>query len=539
MAQINVTGFSSGYLVPGVFLYALYGGGSGSSGSRTRAHCLVGNKIGTAISGSAPTLAVAAGTATANTRYFLASAEDAATYFGRGSELHRMALRFFRQHPTGTCYAIAVPESSGSGLARASATVTFANAATGVVTFRLRVAGETIDLPINGSSSSSVAVATIAEDLCDAVNARSDSAVTAQFSSGVATITAKCYGPRGNQLEFSAAWVSTNGIETPVTDSAIDSGVTTTAQLSTAGGVLASGAAGATAEAISTALGALETQPYFLALAQNDATALGVLSTWLAAQAAVSVQNRNQAVVCSKASLATAAGLTDDLNNERIQLVWHYNSPTPCDEVAAQVLAARSIGDVNAGGTLVGEETDPAANLDGLQLRDVLVQRASADLPTPTELNSALGTGLAPLVPTPGRSSYAALCSSTTTRYLVAGQTNYAVWQTSIVTSVDHVTDGIRRDFASTFRGFKLASDSADGAPLKIANTTTPKLVRSWHFGRLKSYEAAGILRNVDAHAASLQVIEDPSMAGRLLAEIPAESVPGLHQLAGNVRQAS
>mgnify|MGYP006324234661 CR=1 FL=1 len=38
---------------------------------------------------------------------------------------------------------------------------------------------------------------------------------------------------------------------------------------------------------------------------------------------------------------------------------------------------------------------------------------------------------------------------------------------------------------------------------------------------------------------ASLQVIEDSGMAGRLLAEIPAEVVPGLHQLAGNVRQAS
>lgn len=539
MPQITVPGFSASYLVPGVTLFALYGGGSGSSGSRQRAHVLVGNKIGTAVSGSAPTLAVAAGTATTNTRYFLASADDAATLFGRGSELHRMALRFFRQHPTGTCYAVAVPETSGSGAARASATVTFVDAATGQVTFRLRVAGETIDLPINGSSSATVAIATIAEDLCDAINARTDCPVTAQFSGGVVTITAKCFGTRGNALEFSAAWVNSSGLETNVPNAATSSGVTTTAELSTAGGVLTSGAAGATAESISTALGALETQAYYLALAQNDATALGVLSTWLSAQAGVAVQYRNQAVACSRASLATAAGLTDDLNNERLQLVWHYNSPTPCDEVAAQVLAARSIGDVNAGGTLVGEESDPAANLDGLQLRDVLVQRATADLPTSSELNSALGTGLAPLIPTPGRSSFASLCSSTTTRYLVAGQTNYAVWQTSIVTSVDYVTDGLRSAFASTFRGFKLASDASDGAPIKIANTTTPKLVRSWIFGRLKGYEAEGVLRDVDAHAASLQVIEDGSMAGRLLAEIPAESVPGLHQLAGNVRQAS
>lgn len=539
MPSITVPGFASSYKVPGIFLFSLFGGGSASAGARSRAHALVGNAIGTAISGSAPTLAVAAGTATANTRYFLASAEDAAVYFGRGSELHRMAKAFFRQHPTGTCYAVAVPESSGSGLARASATVTFVNAATGQVTFRLRVGGETIELPINGSSSSSVAIATIAENLCDAINGRTDCPVTAQFSGGVVTITAKNYGPRGNQLEFSAEWVSTAGIVTTITASAIDSGVTTTCALSTAGGVLTSGAAGATAETIASALDALSTQQYSIAIAQNDATALGALSTWLSSQAGVTLQFRNQAVACMRSSLATAAGVVDNLNNPRLQVVWHYNSPTPCDEVAAQVLAARSIGDTAAGGVLVGEETDPAANLDGLMLRDVQTQRAAADEPTPTELNSALGQGLAPIVPTSGRHAYGSLCSSVTTRFLVDGQTNYAVWQTSIVTGVDYVADSIRAAYAATFRGFKLAADSADGAPLKIANTTTPKLVRSWVFGRLKGYEAEGVLRNVDAHKSELQVVEDNTLAGRLLAEIPAETVPGLHQLAGNVRQAS
>ncbi len=539
MATITVPGFSTSFKVPGIFLFALFGGGSASAGARSRAHALVGNKIGTAISGSSPTLAVAAGTATANTRYFLSSSEDAATYFGRGSELHRMALRFFRQHPTGTCYAVAVPESSGSGLARASATVTFANACTGQVTFRLRVGGETIELPISGTATSTVAVATIAEDLCDAINGRTDCPVTAQFSSGVATITAKCYGPRGNQLEFSAEWVSPSGLVTTVTDSAVDSGVTTTAQLSTAGGVLTSGAAGATAESVTSALAALATQTYSIAIAQNDATALGVLSTWLAEQAGVSNQYRNQAVACLRSSLGTASGIVDDLNNPRLQVVWHYNSPTPCDEVAAQVLAGRSIGDTAAGGTLAGEESDPAANLDGLMLRDVQTQRVAADEPTPSELNTALASGLAPLTPTSGRHSFASLCSSITTRFLVDGQTNYAVWQTSIVTGVDYVADSIRAAYAATFSGFKLASDSSDGAPLKIANTTTPKLVRSWLFGRLKSYEGEGVLRNVDAHASELQVVEDNTLAGRLLAEIPAETVPGLHQLAGNVRQAS
>lgn len=533
MPGVTVPGFPTSFLPPGIFLFSLFGGGSAAVGARQRKHVIIGNRLGTAISQSAPTLAVAAGTVADNVLTFIASADDAATYWGRGSEMHRKAKRFFRQHPAGTLYGVSTPVASTGTPAAAAGTITFVNAGTGQAILRLFLAGEVIEVQLSGSAASSVAIATFAEDVCDAINARPDLPCYAQFSAGVVTITAKHVGTRGNAIEFAAEWVQGTTTRT-ITASAVDSGAAMTAALSHATGVLASGAG--TGEDITAALATLETDQWFIACAPVDATNLATLDAWLDAQAGVLVQYRNQAVVCSRAALGTATSLATARNNERLQIVWHYASPMTPEEVAAQVMAARSIGDAQAGGVLPGEESDPAANLDGLQLVDIVAQRAAADAPTLTEQNTAMGVGLAPLVPRAGGKT--ALLASVTTRSRDASaQPNYAVLQTSVVTVIDHVADETRRRFRADFAGFKLVADQA--APLQTDRTTSPKLVRAWVKTQLKGFEADAILRDVDALDAQLQVIEDSGTPGRLLAEIPAKAVAGLHQLAGNVRQAA
>lgn len=536
--NITVPGFPASFLPPGIFMFALYGGGSAATGARQRKHVLVGNMLAAAVTdggGASPAFTVAAGTRGTNALTFVASPDDAKTYFGQGSELHRAAVAFFAQHPAGTLYAIATPETSGAGGAKASGTITFATNATGSAIFRLYLAGETIEVSLSGSTASPVTPTAFALAVATAICARPDLPVTAQSALGVVTITAKHMGVRGNALEFAAEWVY-GTTTTALTASATASGTGMTGALSAATGVLASGAAGATAEDITSALALLETDQWRIACAPSDSTNLATLDSWLDSQAGVLVQYRNQAIVCSRASVGTAAALAVARNSERLQMPWHYVSPTPEFEVAAQVMAARSIGDSYAGGVLVGEEGDPAANLDGLRLKTVKAQRSAADAPTLTEQNTAMGSGLSPLIPVAGGG--VALLSSVTTRSRDAGgQPNYAVLQTSIVTSIDYVADECRRAFAADFAGFKLTADQ--DRPLQTDRTTTPKLVRAWLKARLKEHEAVAILRDVDALDGSLQVIEDTGTPGRLLAEIPAKVVAGLHQLAGNVRQAS
>ena len=98
------------------------------------------------------------------------------------------------------------------------------------------------------------------------------------------------------------------------------------------------------------------------------------------------------------AAYATAVTLATGRNKSRLQIVWHYNSRIPPWVVAAQVGAARLIGDSAAGGRLVGEATDPAANLDGLELVSVTAQNTVADQPTATEIEGALNNGLTPQI---------------------------------------------------------------------------------------------------------------------------------------------
>jgi phage tail sheath gpL-like len=173
----------------------------------------------------------------------------------------------------------------------------------------------------------------------------------------------------------------------------------------------------------------------------------------------------------------------------------------------------------------------------GLQLATVLAQRVIADQPTSTEIEGALNNGLTVLAPSSGRPGYASVVRSITSRSLRGGVPNYAVLDTSSVTVPDYVADFLRSDLAMTFAGCKLAADSANGTPPRIALVVTPNIVRAHIAQRLAEMESDGILRDVEANLSLLQVAEDAGVPGRLNCEIPAEVIPGLHIIAGNIRQ--
>ena len=121
----------------------------------------------------------------------------------------------------------------------------------------------------------------------------------------------------------------------------------------------------------------------------------------------------------------------------------------------------------------------PAANLCGLELASARAQNTVADQPTATEIESALNNGITPLAPSANRPGYCTVVRSVTTRSLANGVPNYAVIDTSIVTSCDHVADDLQAFLATTYAGFKLAPDSDDGLPPRTERVTTPRLIRA------------------------------------------------------------
>lgn len=528
------TGLADSRKTPGVNLAVILGGAGTSAGSAPKRILLMGNKIG-ALTGSTPAFSVTAGTMANATPTFCASADDAGAYAGRGSELHSMAAGVFAQYPAATVYLCGVADAAGTA---ASLVLTFATSASAAYTVRVYACSLILDVPVASGDT----VTTIATAVADAINDADALPFTAQISAGVLTLTAKNTGPRGNTLTCAFSFITAAGLEVVVTTSSTSSGAGTTGTLS--GGTQVDGeyffSGGATQDSFAAAIASVATQKFDRIVgACIDSTNIDLLAAHLDALALVTSQRRQQGVVGSIGTLSAATTLATGRNKSRLQLAWHYNSRLPIWQVAAQVAAARLIGDSAAGGLLVGEATDPAANLCGLELASARAQNTVADQPTATEIESALNNGITPLAPSANRPGYCTVVRSVTTRSLANGVPNYAVIDTSIVTSCDHVADDLQAFLATTYAGFKLAPDSDDGLPPRTERVTTPRLIRAKIAERLALYEEAGILVDVEANLPLLTVVASPTTPGRVDCSIPAEVIPGLIVLGGDVRQLS
>lgn len=528
---IAVAGVPASRKTPGVNFNVVLGGSGTSAGQAPRRIMLLGNMIATALTNSSPSFTVAAGTAALATPVFVPSPDDAAVLFGSGSELHRMAISVFAQDPAATLYATPVAEASGTA---ATVVLTFATSASAAFTVRLRLCGEVIDVGVASGDT----VTAIASAVADAINDNPSLPYTAQNYVGVLTIEAKHDGPRGNTLVVDAYFVSSTGAETRITTLSTSSGAGTTGVWSSNGtiGSEITLASGATQDDFTNALAAIEPQRYDRIVgACIDATNAGRIVTHVNAQAGPTVQLLEQALVGSTDTYANVVTFATGRNASRLQVVWNHATVIPCWEVAAQVCAARLAGDSSAGGSRVGEASDPAANLDSMELATVLMARVVGDQPTATEIENALNSGITPVGASGSRPGYGVIVRSITSRSQLSGTPNYAVLDTSSVTVPDYVADTLRADLATTFAGCKLApnSDSPPTAPRVV----TPDIVRARIAQKLKEAEAAAILINVDANLPLLVVEANAGVPGRLDCEIPAAVIPGLHLVAGNVRQ--
>lgn len=532
--SVVIPGLATSRKTPGVYMNVILGGGTSSAGAGTIKILLMGNPTA-AISAAAPTISLPAATAAAATPTFIASEGDAGIYFGLGSEIHIMAKAVFAQYPDATVYGCSVAQGGG---AAATLVCTFATTATSDFTIRLRMCGETVDVPVATGDTATV----IATAVCNAVNPLTWLPYYAQFSVGAVTFTAKNNGPRGNSLTAILSFVNSAGTETQITTGSTTSSGATTGILS--GGTQVDGnyffSGGTTQDSFATALTAIEPTRYHRIVgACIDATNIGRIGTHITAQAAITIQHREQGIVACIGTSAATITIATGLNNARMQVAWHYNSLMPAPYIAAQVCAARVIGDsiATSVGAKAGEASDPGAPIVGMQLAGVTMQWAVADQPTATEIESALNNGMTVLVASADRPGYAAIARGITSLSLVSGLQNYAVLDTGYVTVCDYVADNEQSALATRYAGFKLGSNDANGEPPRAPLVTTPQRIRAGVSSDLKAIEALGIIRDVDANDALLVVEANVLVPGRVDMDIPVEPTPWLTIIAGNVRQ--
>lgn len=131
---------------------------------------------------------------TNNQAQAITSADEAASLYGRGSMLHRMARRLFAAIGAGAVLVDAFPLAAGTGASTGTITVT--GPATSAGTIALYIAGERVTVAVANADAQN----TIATAIAAAINANLDLPVTASPSANVVTLTARNAGLAANQI---------------------------------------------------------------------------------------------------------------------------------------------------------------------------------------------------------------------------------------------------------------------------------------------------------------------------------------------------
>lgn len=139
---------------------------------------------------------LSAGSAPALKEMLIRSADDAANYFGTGSQIARMCRSWFNNNKTTRLRAIAIVDD-GAGVA-AQHTIAITGTCTAAGVLALTINGELIQV----AAAVSDTAAAIAALLSAAINANSWLPCSSTVSSGTLTLTAKNKGTNGNDIDI-------------------------------------------------------------------------------------------------------------------------------------------------------------------------------------------------------------------------------------------------------------------------------------------------------------------------------------------------
>ncbi len=139
---------------------------------------------------------ITAGTKAELITYSITSADQAAEYFGNGSQLHRMAISWFAANKTVPLIVVPI-DDAGAGVA-ATGTYAFSGTATAAGVISATIAGELITAAVASGDTATV----VGDSLVTAIAAKTSLPVTSANVTGTVTLTAKNKGEAGNDVDL-------------------------------------------------------------------------------------------------------------------------------------------------------------------------------------------------------------------------------------------------------------------------------------------------------------------------------------------------
>lgn len=454
------TAIQSDYLTPGVFVRVNFNQGQSNAGGGSRDAIYVGAQLA---SGS---------TATVNTRYEITGHAMAKTLFGEKAPLTWALKSHFKCSRAGTVYAIPYAASTGSGLVSATATITYANAATANITTKVRMFGEDRVVGIFSGDS----VTTIATNVAGAINSMGWP-VTATSSVGVVTVTAPIGGVSQNGIYRIAASIDSGGATTVAT-----SGSTLGTGTGTAG---VDGATLTELANLDTALDTIINEPeYYIAVChKQNATAYGHLKTHVLNKLSANLSNRCAGFIAGTDAKATLQTSAIAINETRVSLIGEPSSEYDPAWLTGQVVAwvqAAERQDIAANMTN-GYNPDQNASWHLQPIKDITARMSANDI------NDMIHDGITPIW---SKGAKSVLAMSLTTRSKDSGGTidDFRSTSSHIRSIGDNCADRIESKAAVAYAGYKLRADTYDGDTLTTRaspGVVTPSQFKANIMGRV------------------------------------------------------
>lgn len=446
---------------------------------------------------------LSSGTLAKNIPKAISGPEQAATYWGAGSIMHRMAMAAFKQHPYIIVSGCAVDDAA-AGVA-ATATITFAGAATGVGIASLLIGNDQVSIAISDEMTPAQAATALAAEIAK----YPDLPVTATAEAAVVTMTAKNNGTVGNLIGRYNATSEKHEPEITVTAP----GLTTTV-------VGFTGGEGDPADAdVSAAYAALASKRYHLyAIAWTSADAAELLSDHLESVSDEINQRPARGYMFLSSALADVTTVSA-VNARRLVVGYIRGCRRPSYENAAAEAAMQAASET------------PWRALNNTELVGC-DSPSTQDCLTFNEINNLLWSGVTPFeVGAGSRVRCVRAVSTYTVNDSDAPDSTYL--DSFKIATADYVREAIVESHKSNFANSVLRDNHVEGEPEYVV---TPADVRSNNLAVCKRIEIAGGLNDVDRYKDLFTAERDPDVPGRVNCSVPIDIVDAAHIFASEIK---
>jgi phage tail sheath gpL-like len=442
---------------------------------------------------------LAAGTVVAATPTRVTSADQARTFFGRGSLLAHMFEAWFRAgNPATEVWGVAMDDVGGG--AQATGTITCSGTASAAGVIALMIGGRRVEVSIpSGTVATAVATAINA-----AVNANLDLPVTSSVTGGQVTFTARHRGETGNAIDIRHSY---NAGE------ALPPGVVL---------IFAAMSGGTQNPVVTTALDALgETWFTDIVTPWTDATNIGLVEARMATNFGPLVMRDGHAWAARSDTFANLITFGTSRNSPQMSVMGVRGSPTPPWEWASTL----------AGVAIPALAADPARPVQTLQLPGMLAPTI-ANRFTWTERDQLLRNGIATWRANDAGQVFIERVVTTYTTS-PAGSADISFLDVETLKTVAYLRYDLRTMIALRFPRHKLADDGTNFA--RGQAVVTPGTIRAEIIARFKQWEAAGLVEGVDQFKADLIVTRNGSDPNRVDALLPPDLVNQFRVLAAQI----